>query len=210
MAFKSLLLDVNGVVLRDPDLFRWVRQNHVAYVKAKVPHSKNPRETERLVRIAYGHTARGLQKVYGVDTSDFAEKVYDKKLMDRLTETLYSTEFQQDAKIIHEIASGYEWKVTLMSNAPGVWVSKVAEAISDHVYTCYNKDDMKWPVHHVHVFVDDDVKNMRYLPNITPVLFTQNKNPNAWYAQVNSFEDLAMLIRSIDMWIEHNHLRTSL
>jgi hypothetical protein len=208
MAYKSLLLDVNGVVLRDPDLFHHVKEKHIAYVRSKVPIAKDARESERLVRLAYGHTKRGLECVYGVDTSDFVEKVYDKHLMDRLTETLYSTEFQRDAQIIYDLAKGHDWKVTLVSNAPDVWVSKIAEAIGDNVYTCCAKDEARWPEHHIHIFVDDSIKNIcakQNAPNWSPILFTDTKRPGVWYKQIRSFEELALYIHSLDMWIDHDH-----
>lgn len=207
MAFKSLLLDVNGVVLRDPDLLHHVKENHVAYVASKVPYSKDPRNTEKLLYKGFGSTLNGLKTVYGVDTSDFEEKVYDKKLMDRLAETLYSTEFQRDAKIIYNIAKGHEWKVTLVSNAPNIWSARVADAIGD-VYTRCKSDHVSWPQHHLHIYVDNSLTKInlkRFLPNWSPVLFTGTKQSGTWYKQVRSFEDLALYINSLDMWIAHNH-----
>jgi hypothetical protein len=206
MAFKSLLLDVNGVVLRDPDLLHHMRENHIAYVASKVPSSKNPSKTERLLRVGFKGTANGLREVYGVDTSDFLEKVYDKHLMSRLTETLYGTEFQRDAKCIYDIAKGHDWKVTLISNAPSVWVSPIAEAIGD-VYSC-PKDGVVLPEHHVQVYVDDSVRRINTkcgLPNWSPILFTDSKKQGTWYKQMSSFEEIAMYIRSLDMWTEYDH-----
>lgn len=209
MAYKSLVLDLHGVVLRDRDLLHQIRENHNAYVAQKVPLSKNPAETNRLVSFAYGHTVRGLQQVYGVDTSDFEERVYgERRLLDRLTEVLYSTEFQRNAQILHQFALGHEWKVSLATNAPYSWTKKVAEAISDSVFTVCDKDTHVWPEHHVHVYVDDsrlNIEKKRRANNWIPILYADFKKPGVWFKQVSSFEDLAMYLRSLDMWIEHDH-----
>ena len=98
-------------------------------------------------------------------------------------------------------------KVTLVSNAPNIWVSRVAEAIGD-VYTCCEKDTAIWPEHHIQIYVDDSVEKVitkTALPNWTPILFSNSKNPNVPYKQVNSIEELALYIRSLDMWASHDH-----
>ena len=101
MAVKSLLLDIDGVIVRDKLLMAHVKQNCIEYVRAKLPDCKNPRETNQHLYLAHGHTARGLRETFNVDTSDFNQKVYDKSVMEHLAEVIYSSEFQEEAKQIH-------------------------------------------------------------------------------------------------------------
>ena len=102
MSIKSLLLDIDGVVLRSPLLLAHVQDNCVKYVASKLPEAKNPRDVNRVLYMTHGHTARGLSKAFQIDTSDFNEKVYDKRLLDHLAEVIYGTEFQLEAKEISE------------------------------------------------------------------------------------------------------------
>ena len=100
---KSLRLDVDGVILRDKALLEHVQQNCVKYVRAKLPECKNAEETNRLLYLAHGHTARGLERVFKVDVSDFNQKVYDKPLLKHLAEVIDTADFQYDAAQIHEL-----------------------------------------------------------------------------------------------------------
>jgi len=102
MAVKSLLLDIDGVLLRDQFLLNHIQNNCVKYVQAKLPTSKNPRGVNRILYMEHGHTARGLQNAFRIDVSDFNEKVYDKKLIEHLSEIIYGTVFQLEAKEIYE------------------------------------------------------------------------------------------------------------
>jgi hypothetical protein len=106
MAFKSLVLDIDGVLIRDRRLLAHVRHNCVRYVAKKLPECKDPAYTNRLLYATAGHTARGLQNNFGIDTSDFNREVYDRPVRDRLWEVLSGTQFQQEAK---EIRIDAEW-----------------------------------------------------------------------------------------------------
>jgi FMN phosphatase YigB (HAD superfamily) len=221
MACKSLLLDVDGVLIRDKLLLEHVKDNCVSYVHSKLPESKNPRETNRLLYLSHGHTARGLTAAFGIDTSDFNAKVYDKRLMEHLAEVIYGSEFQQEAKEIHNlILNG--WRVNLFTNAPNEWADPVARAISDEVFiSCASSDVTKSPIkpevgaymnfpkHHTHVYVDDSLKNVgtaRWLPNWHPVLFNEGpKEERLWCPQIGSVWELCLYINSVDQWIRDNH-----
>lgn len=216
-AFKSLLLDIDGVLLRSPLLMEHVKENCVRYVAAKLPDCKNPRETNRLLYLSHGHTARGLDMAFQVDTRDFNEKVYDKRLMEHLAEVIYGTEFQQEAKEIHELTEK-EWKVTLFTNSPVEWAVPIAHAISDNVYIdCAGHDISKTPLkpeatryvkyskHMTHLFVDDSLKNLgtsRWLPNWHPVYFNEGpKEDRLWCPQISSIWELVTYVNSVDQWI---------
>jgi len=217
MAYKSLLLDIDGVIVRDKLLLSHVKENCVNYVASKLPESKNPRETNRHLYLSHGHTARGLNMVFKVDTSDFNEKVYDKSLMDHLAEVIYGTEFQEEAKEIHELTQN-GWKVTLFTNSPIEWAGQVARAIGDDVFVACPGDFMKpevpmytqFPNHHMHIYVDDSLKNIgtaRWLPNWQCVYFNEGeKEPRLWCPQVDNMWELLLYVNSVDQWIEDNHL----
>ena len=107
-----LLLDVDGVIVRDRLLFAHVKHNATRYVEKKLPDCKDPAAVNRTLYLAHGHTARGLQNSFGIDASDFNDFVYDKSLMAHLHEVLGKEEFVRDAASIHELTQK-GWEVTL-------------------------------------------------------------------------------------------------
>jgi FMN phosphatase YigB (HAD superfamily) len=213
MAFKSLLLDIDGVVLRNPLLMEHVKDNCVRYVAAKLPECKNPSVVNSVMYLAHGHTARGLQKSFQMDTSDFNEKVYDKRLIEHLSEVIYGTEFQQEAKEIHELTEK-DWKVTLFTNSPIEWAGPVARAIGDNVYVDCAGSEFKpaasrytsFPKHMTHIYVDDSLKNIgtaRWLPNWHSVYFNEGpKEDRLWCPQISSIWELVLYVNSADQWMK--------
>ena len=214
MAYKSLLLDVDGVLVRDKLLMNHLNENCVKYVQSKMPDSKNAREINRLMYMTSGHTARGLHNNFGIDTSDFNEKVYDKKLIEHLSEVLSTFEFQQEAKYIHEWTKDY-WKVTLFTNAPAVWAGTVARAISDEIYIRAGPENAMsghlkpdeaaysdFPKTYTNIFVDDSLKNLataRRMPNWHPVHFSQEPaDPRTWCRTVGSLWELGLFLNSVE------------
>ena len=224
-AFKGLLLDIDGVLVRDKLLMEHVKENCVRYVASKLPECKNPRDTNRLLYLSHGHTARGLSMAFQVDTSDFNEKVYDKRLMEHLAEVIYGTEFQQEAKQIHELTEK-DWKVTLFTNSPVEWAVPIGRAISDNVYIdCAGHDASKTPLkpeatryvkyskHMTHLYVDDSLKNLgtaKYMPNWHPVYFNEGpKEDRLWCPQISSIWELLLYVNSVDQWIQDGSLSQS-
>lgn len=180
---NTLLLDVDGVLIRDPLLLSHMRENVIQYVQTKVPQCKNPRRLNTLLMKNYGHTAIGLQKAMGISASDFDDHVYDRKLIDHLWSVISGSEFQMEAKIIHDIVSQRDWKVSLFSNAPLAWTTPVSLAINDRIgivnheylkphgpaYAGFSPLDM-------HIFVDDRVENLRPVKGLTnwhPIHFNE-------------------------------------
>ena len=215
-AYKTLLLDVDGVLLRDKKLLGHVQHNCATYVHKKLPASKDPHETNRLLYLAHGHTARGLQNVFKVDTSDFNQHVYDKPLMNHLAEVIDTDEFQYEAAQIHELTK-QGWNVKLFTNAPWIWASKVSLAIGDTISVACPGNPNDSPLkpepeayifaqHHLNVFVDDSLKNLgtaRYLANWQCVYFNENaREHNLWCPQVGSIWETCLLARSINTLIE--------
>jgi FMN phosphatase YigB (HAD superfamily) len=153
-----------------------------------------------------------------VDTSDFNEKVYDKRLMEHLADVIYGTEFQQEAKELHELTER-DWKVTLFTNSPVEWAVPIGRAISDNVFIdCVGHDVStsplkpeaarytQFPGHMMHVYVDDSLKNLgtsRWLPNWHPVYFNEGpREDRLWCPQITSIWELVLYINSVDQWIQ--------
>ena len=226
MAVKSLVLDIDGVLLRDRNLIDHVRHNCERYVKAKLPDCKEPVRVNRLLYKTCGHTARGLQTLFGVDTSDFNKCVYDVPLRTRLWETLSSTEFQQEAAEIHKFTQN-GWRITLFTNSPIEWAGQVASAIGPDVFlVCPGNDVTQCALkpeaaayrtfdknpHHTHIFVDDSITNLltaRWLQNWKPVYFNEHKHePGSlkpdWCATIGSIWELGLFVNSADLQME-NH-----
>lgn len=226
MAVKSLLLDIDGVLIRDKLLLAHVSDNCARYVRYKIPECRDPRQVNRVLYLAHGHTARGLKHSFGIDASDFNEKVYDNRLIDHLSEVLYSTEFQQEAKQIHEFTKK-GWNVTLFTNAPAVWSGRVARAIGDEIYLrCPGDNVIDAPLKpeaaaykdfskvQTHVYVDDSLKNLgtaRWLPNWHPIHFTDAPaDPRSWCPVIGSIWELGLFIDTADFLMDRHETRDGL
>jgi FMN phosphatase YigB (HAD superfamily) len=218
MAVKSLVLDIDGVIVRDRLLMAHVRDNCIRYVQSKIPGCKDPRNVNRILYLTHGHTARGLAHSFKIDTSDFNDQVYDGRLMDHLAEVIYGPDFQTEAKEIHEFTKK-GWNVTLFSNAPDVWSRQVARAIGDDVYLqCPGTDGPFKPDAaayenfskiQTHVFVDDSLKNLgtaRWLPNWHPIHFDDGAendsilvpNYKPWCPTIGSIWELGLFLDTAD------------
>jgi FMN phosphatase YigB (HAD superfamily) len=205
---KSLLLDIDGVLVRDKALLNHVKDNCVQYVRHKLPEAKEPENVNKILYLAHGHTARGLRDTFRIDTSDFNEKVYDRRLLDHLSEVIYGTEFQKEAEEIHGLVKN-GWNVTLFTNSPSVWALPVARAISDDINVQCSPTWLKpeaeayryFPVNMQHIFVDDSLKNIgtsRWLPNWTSVYFNadDHKDPKLWCPTVGSIWEICLFVNS--------------
>jgi hypothetical protein len=183
-----------------------VRHNAEQYVSRKIPECRDPVMVNKYLVLAHGHTARGLQNNFGIDSSDYNEKVYDKSLMAHLGEVLESANFHRDAESINNmILQG--WPVTLFSNAPHQWVLPIALAISDQVkIRCPGPDITKSHMKPEkgfykefdectdYYFVDDNLKNLgavRNMKNWYPIHFTDGpRDFRHWCPQVGSLSEL--------------------
>jgi FMN phosphatase YigB (HAD superfamily) len=218
MAVKSLLLDIDGVLVRDRLLLEHVKDNCVKYVAAKLPEAKNPRDVNKILYMTHGHTARGLAKAFQIDTSDFNEKVYDKRVLDHLAEVIYGTDFQLEAKEVHDFTKK-GWEVSLFTNAPASWAGRVARAIGDDVWlNCPGSDVRDSPLKpeatayqnfskvKSHVFVDDSLINLqtaRWLPNWHPIHFSAEKQ-STWCPTIGSIWELGLFLNTADFLMDHH------
>jgi FMN phosphatase YigB (HAD superfamily) len=225
MAVKSLVLDIDGVIVRDKLLMAHVKDNCVRYVQSKIPDCKDARNVNRILYLTHGHTARGLTHSFGVDTSDFNEKVYDGRLMDHLAEVIYGADFQAETKEIHDFTKK-GWNVTLFSNAPEVWSRRVALAIGDDVYLRCPGDDgpfkpeaaayANFSKAQTHVFVDDSLKNLgtaRWLPNWHPIHFDEGAENDSilvpggykpWCPTIGSIWELSLFLDTADFLMDRH------
>lgn len=206
---KRVLLDIDGVLVRDKALLDHVKANCERYVAQKLPSAKKPADVNRVLYLAHGHTARGLRDAFGIDIHDFNDSVYDKNLMSHLWEVLSGTEFQEEAREIHDLVERGN-KITLFTNSPDVWARQVAISISDEIdYRCpqdYNwlKPEapayMQFPSNQNYIYIDDSLKNLgtaRWLDNWQCVHYLEGPaDPRAWCPTVNSFWDLVMYLNS--------------
>ena len=87
---NMLLLDVDGVIIRNKLLLEHVKYNAVQYVRTKLPDAKDPTRVNQLLYKRYGHTGRGLKNAFGIDTKDFNKLVYDDSLLTHLGHVLMS------------------------------------------------------------------------------------------------------------------------
>jgi hypothetical protein len=204
-----LLLDVDGVILRDKLLLAHVKHNATNYVRNKLPECKDAATVNNSLFLAYGHTARGLQTGFGIDARDYNEQVYDKSLMAHLAEVIEGTEFQRDAEYINNTINN-GWPVTLFSNAPHCWLDPVARAISDQVKircpgpdlsTSYLKPEFGFYKEFDdctdYYFIDDSLKNLgavRNMKNWYPVHFTNEFEPHSWCPQISHLRNIHQLV----------------
>jgi phosphoserine phosphatase len=210
---KSLVLDVDGVLVRDPLLLEHVRYNAVQYVRAKLPDAKQPDRVNRILYKQYGHTAIGLEKAFRINASDFNSFVYNKKLTTHLWEYLTSTEYQQDARVISEILDN-GWDVTLFSNSPLEWTVPVLQATDRRLKihtTGFLKPDVRaytgLSARTRHLFVDDKRDNLRPVVgfrNWTPVHFREgimkDNETRPEFPTVSSVWELGLICGTINDW----------
>jgi hypothetical protein len=191
----TLLLDVDGVLIRDRVLLNHVKSNVIRYVSKKLPGKNASRLNNQLYK-EYGHTAIGLEKEYGIDTSDFNRVVYNSHVLEHLYDFLDSKEFEKDAMIVRDILNlGHD--VQLFSNSPIVWSLPVALTIDDRIQTgTYMKPKiesyLQFDQTRDYVFVDDKICNLMpvlFLENWKPVHFSPHREME-FMKTIDSLEDL--------------------
>ena len=186
-----LLLDVDGVIIRNKPLLGHVKNNIMRYVDYKVKTNNPAHLSENLFK-KYGHTAKGLEKEFGIDTCDFNDFVYDIHTIDHLHEFLKTDEFKRDAEIIKSFGTS----VSLFSNSPLSWSIPVRNAIRPCMHTAvYTKPDIKnysmWKEIEA-IIVDDNLDNLLpalHFKNLTPIHFSETVESEA-IKTIRSFEEL--------------------
>lgn len=163
---RTLLLDIDGVLVRDRVLLDHVKNNIVRYVHKKVPSHMNPYNLNNTLYKMYGHTATGLRKVYGLDTHDFNREVYDKHVIEHLYEFLETPEFKTDSETVkHILEIGFD--VEFFSNSPLEWSEPIRYAIDHERIVNNGAHDkpnfdtyLKFDESKSYIFVDDNINNL--------------------------------------------------
>lgn len=186
----KLLLDIDGVIIRDKLLLDHVRYNVVKYVSTKLPSIESPSKLNTRLYNKYGHTAKGLRIEYGIDTSDFDDHVYNKHVLEHLYDFLKSDEFLNDARTLHTFKNK-----SLFSNAPLKWTTPVSEILKCDTGV-YSKPDihtyLRFPETEHYIFVDDKIGNLvpiSVLSNWTPIHFSETIECN-YIKTIHSLEQL--------------------
>lgn len=181
---SRILLDVDGVIMRNYALLDHVKNNAVRYVQKKIPGiKKGHSRINHMLYKKYGHTAIGLHAEFGVDSRDYDDFVYDRFLLDHLEDYILTDDnFKRDADTIRSFLESGK-KVSFFSNAPMVWTEPIRESIDLRIgngnymkpnlesYLRFGKKDH-------FVFVDDNLVNLEptlFLGNWTPVHFSMTQ-----------------------------------
>lgn len=140
---KALLLDVDGVIIKNNRLLNNVATNITRYCAKKLHLSPNDAvSVNKILYKEYGHSFRGLRKACGVISSldDFNHKVYDTDLMFQLSEL--SADYQQSmhSHQLRELAVACKTKqipIYVFSNAPFEWCHTALRitGMSDYIPT---------------------------------------------------------------------------
>lgn len=163
---KTLLLDIDGVIIRDRVLLDHVKSNIVRYVHKKVPSHMNPCNLNNMLYNFYGHTATGLKKVYKIYTNDFDYEVYDSHVMEQLYDVFETREFKNDSETLRHLLD-IGWNVEFLSNSPLIWSESVKYAIDRT--RIKNKGQYEKPNFNTYLnfdpneeytFVDDKINNL--------------------------------------------------
>lgn len=210
MTGRVLLLDVDGVVLHQPQLLSHVSRKIIQYVKRNIPRGNNVNMMEaakinEMLYKSYGHTHRGMEKVYGCTSvpslEHFQKTIYDEETIRYLW--TYRTDpmmHKRGQEILHLMDKASKWgiPVYLFSNAPLSWCRNVSDMlqldiIDDHIF-CNNhpvfqetllKPDTKLYehvatfLHHTHR--DQGISDIIFVDdswsNLVPVIGNNGWNP---------------------------------
>ena len=158
--------------------------------------TNNPVHLNDLLFKVHGHTAKGLEMEFGIDTGDFNTFVYDVHTIDHLYEFLKSDEFKKDADIIKSFGTN----VSFFSNSPLVWSIPVRNAIDSRIHTAvYTKPELKnysmWKDREA-IIVDDRIENLLpalFFKNLTPIHYSEQKESDlikTVYSLENILDDI--------------------
>lgn len=134
MAQKVLLLDIDGVLLKDKLLLHNVTENVVQYVQKHAPiknlDTLQARHLNKLLYKSHGHTLRGMRIAFPNNAEEytnscFAKEVYNKQLLSNLLKHIDSSD---EFKLLHETfqpiidrCNEKNIPIHILSNAPLEW-----------------------------------------------------------------------------------------
>lgn len=181
---SHLLLDIDGVLIRDKVLLDHVKNNVVRYVSKKLPKMKKHDKLNNLLYNTYGHTAIGLEKEFGIDTKDFNDYVYNRYTIAHLYDHIQNDEtFKNDAFVLKLLCQANK-KISFFSNAPLVWTEPIRECIDLRITNTDGnlkpklESYLKFGFDEKFIFVDDKLNNLMpvlFLKNWTPIHYSADK-----------------------------------
>jgi hypothetical protein len=167
-----LLLDIDGVVMRNKRLLKNVKFNCTKFVQT---HSNKPMglyeayQKNHMLHKNYGHTLRGLN--YTVDKGYFNNQVYDKRIYNELDNYLNTSEFEDHINgfsEIYHICKKNDIPIGIFSNAPFDWCNRIVygieikqECFIDEIYSNehYAMTSYLKPDYEVYSGVEKDIKD---------------------------------------------------
>lgn len=198
-----LLLDIDGVLIRDDILLNHVKSNVVRYVRKKLPAMKRPEKINNLLYKAYGHTAIGIQEEFGLDVSDFNDYVYNRYLIAHLYDYInHDEKFKKDAFMIKLLCQA-DKNVTFFSNAPLCWSEPIREAIDLRITNTEGnlkpkiESYLKFGFDEKIIFVDDKIENLLptiMLGNWTPIQYSENGGDSQHIKIIHDISEICHLL----------------
>lgn len=128
---RVLLLDVDGVLVRNKALTNSVKRRSIQHVaKSLKVSTKEAVEINKLLYSNYGHTAIGLEQMYGLKNAMqfFNDSVYDRSLLDAMAHIVHNKKGSDESirmKIVLWRCFQHKVPVFLFSNAPHAWCSQL-------------------------------------------------------------------------------------
>lgn len=137
MAGRTVLLDVDGVLFRNPRALNAVKQRIVKFVQqrvqARVPRNVTPIEATFITEHTYqryGHTLHGLRDIYGKDDDlsleAFNAFVYNESVVDMAVRT-HTTDHPAGVSSFMRRCDAFGIRVGILSNAPKQWCDRIIE-----------------------------------------------------------------------------------
>jgi len=123
---KVLLLDMDGVLCKNPLRAKYVQTKIESFVKYKIDKTMPPKKADRINKILYkefGHSLIGLQKLYdsNISLQEFCNYVYDDAT---IRDNMNHEENQRIHKLIDHCES-LNIPIYIFSNAPENWCKMV-------------------------------------------------------------------------------------
>lgn len=126
---KSIVADMDGVLLRHPKLFKMVSDRASGFVKKCINPYMSDHKAKKINEVLYknfGHTVIGLNTIYKTDitTKDFCEYVYDKDFLHSMPQIdrdpcFYEAQYEVKNLVQKLQQKGISFYV--FSNAPVKW-----------------------------------------------------------------------------------------
>ena len=126
---KSIVADMDGVLLRHPKLFKMVSERATGFVKKCINPYMSDQKAKKINEVLYknfGHTVIGLNTVYKSDitTKDFCEYVYDKDFLQNMPQIERDNCFYEAQYEVKNLVQKLQQKgisFYVFSNAPVKW-----------------------------------------------------------------------------------------